>query len=115
MAKSISNSILKYIRQLNVNSVAVETPPTPTKKANRNTKGVTYKVQLAFGKKISTKPYNFKGLRNIERVKSGRYYRYYYESTSSYNTAKRNLRMAKKKGYKSAFIVAFKNGKKVKL
>ncbi|MBS9766557.1 MAG: N-acetylmuramoyl-L-alanine amidase [Flavobacteriaceae bacterium] len=115
MAKSISSSILKYIRQLNANSIAIETPPPPTKKTTKNTKGVTYKVQLAFGKKISTKSYNFKGLRNIQREKAGRYYKYYYGVTSSYNTAKRNLRTAKKKGYKSAYIVAFKNGKKVKL
>ncbi len=97
MAKSISSSILKYIRQLNANSIAIETPPPPTKKTTKNTKGVTYKV------------------RNVERKRFGRYYRYYYESTSSYSTAKKNLRIAKKKGYKSAFIVAFKNGKKVKL
>lgn len=113
MARSISNSILKYIKQLNVNSVVEETPP-PAKKTKRNTKGITYKVQIAFGKRMSTKSSNFKGLRNIQREKAGRYYKYYYESTSSYSTAKKNLRTAKRKGYKSAFIVKFKNGKKLR-
>ncbi len=119
MAKSISNSILKYINQLKSNSVKIEQPvlPTSTKtpKPQKNTKGITYKVQIAFGRKMSTKSYNFKGLKGIERKKSGKYYRYYYKSTSDYDTAKKNLEIAKKKGYKSAFIVGFKNGKKVKL
>ncbi len=113
VAKSIGNSILKYINELKANSIA--TPKPPVKKEEKVTGNVTFKVQIAFGKKMSTKPYNFKGLKNIERKRFGKFYRYYYKSTSSYNTAKKNLQTAKKKGYKSAFIVAFKNGKKVSL
>nr|WP_321538449.1 hypothetical protein [Flavobacterium piscinae] len=39
-------------------------------------------------------------------------YKYYYGESSNYDTAKQNLAEAKSKGYDSAFIVAFKNGKK---
>jgi len=75
---------------------------------------VEFKVQVASGKnKIATKSYNFKGLKNIERVKVGGYYKYYYGNSTSYNLVKKALSLAKSKGYKSAFIVAVKNGEKI--
>jgi N-acetylmuramoyl-L-alanine amidase len=75
---------------------------------------IKFKVQIAAGKnKIALKPYNFKGLKNIERALVGRFYKYYYGKTSSFNSIKIVLKKAKSKGYKTAFIIAFKNGKKI--
>ena len=62
---------------------------------------------------MATKSYNFKGLKNVERVKVGRYYKYYYGKTVNYKNIKSLLKRVKKKGYRSAFIAAFKNGKKI--
>ena len=62
------------------------------------------------------KPLSFekaKGLKNIERVKISRQYKYYLGSTSSYSEIKKLHNLAISKGYKSSFVVAFKNGKKV--
>ena len=55
------------------------------------------------------------GLKNIERVKVGRYYKYYYGIFNDYQESKKALSKAKKKGYNSAFIAAFKNGEKVSI
>jgi N-acetylmuramoyl-L-alanine amidase len=74
----------------------------------------TFKVQLsASSKNLDPIPSNFKGLENISVSSEGSLYKYMYGNTSSYEEAKRLLSEAKAKGYTSAFIIAFKNGKKV--
>ena len=74
----------------------------------------TFKVQLsASGKKLELTPSNFKGLNNISMSSEGTLYKYMYGETSSYDEAKRLLAEAKAKGFTSAFVIAFKNGKKV--
>nr|WP_294776363.1 N-acetylmuramoyl-L-alanine amidase [uncultured Flavobacterium sp.] len=79
------------------------------------TNGVaTFKIQLsASGKKLELTPSNFKGLNNISMSSEGTLYKYMYGETSSYEEAKRLLAEAKAKGFTSAFVIAFKNGKKV--
>ena len=53
-------------------------------KSYENLRQIEFKVQIASGKnKIATKSYNFKGLKDIERVKVGTYYKYYYGNTSN--------------------------------
>lgn len=108
MAKAIADAVKNYIKNLKLNTVSnlIED--------KSNIDVVTFKIQLASGKnKIATKSYNFKGLKDIQRVKIGSYYKYYYGVTSSYKNAIKSLKIAKQKGYKSAFMVAFKNGEKV--
>lgn len=78
--------------------------------------GVTFRVQIAAGSRaIELKPYNFKGLDPISREKEGAIYRYYFGETASYDMVKEMQKRAKSKGYNSSFIVAFKNGEKVKV
>ena len=75
---------------------------------------VQFKVQIsASGKKLATKAYNFKGLTSISRQKESGLYRYFYGETSDYDTAKQLQVQARKKGYKQAFIVAFKAGERI--
>lgn len=109
MAKAVANAIKKYVKRLKLNTIdksVVTTLPV----AN----APIFKIQIASGSsKIATKAYNFKGLKNVERVKVGRHYKYYYGENEDYNTVKKSLRIAKKKGYRSAFIVAFKDGEKI--
>ncbi|MBC7440146.1 MAG: N-acetylmuramoyl-L-alanine amidase, partial [Flavobacterium sp.] len=78
-------------------------------------KGIIFKVQIsAGGKKLETTPNNFKGLKNISiSTDNGSLYKYMYGETSNYEDAKQNLSDAKTKGYDSAYIVAFKDGKKI--
>ena len=58
-------------------------------------------------------PSNFKGLKNIDSDFNGTIYKYSYGQTSDYSEAKKNLSDAKSKGYDSAFLIAFKNGKSI--
>ncbi|UPQ79126.1 N-acetylmuramoyl-L-alanine amidase [Flavobacterium azooxidireducens] len=79
-------------------------------------KGVVFKVQIsASGKKLELLPKNFKGLDPTSFIEENGLYKYFYAQTSSYDDAKQNLAEAKSKGYDSAFIVAFKNGKKISI
>ncbi|MGC4039947.1 MAG: N-acetylmuramoyl-L-alanine amidase [Flavobacterium sp.] len=74
----------------------------------------TFKVQLsASGTKLDPTPSNFKGLNNISVANEGTLYKYMYGETKSYDDAKKLLAEAKAKGYTSAFVIAFKNGRKV--
>ncbi|TXD46565.1 N-acetylmuramoyl-L-alanine amidase [Polaribacter sp. IC073] len=108
MAHEISDAIYGYIKNLKLNTVIAEV----TTKSVVNE--IEFKVQVASGRnKIATKSYNFKGLQNIERVPVGSYYKYYYGNTSSFSSAVSARKRAQSKGYKTAFIVALKNGKKI--
>lgn len=86
--------------------------PKPSEKA-----GIIFKVQIAAAnKKIETTPSNFKGLKNVQMTTDGgNLYKYTYGETSDYETAKRNLDEAKKKGYSSAYLIALKDGQKISI
>jgi len=72
-------------------------------------------VQIsATSRKIDTTPNNFKGLDDISVISdNGTLFKYMYGETKDYNTAKKNLEEARSKGFSSAYITAFKNGKKI--
>jgi N-acetylmuramoyl-L-alanine amidase len=76
---------------------------------------VVFKVQFAAGNKnIKLNPSNFKGLKNVSvRTNNGSFYKYAYGATSDYNVAKQNLKEVKSKGYSSAYIIAFRDGKNI--
>jgi N-acetylmuramoyl-L-alanine amidase len=75
---------------------------------------VVFKVQIsASSKKLETTPSNFNGLKNISSSYNNSIYKYMYGETSNYDEAKKLLQDAKNKGYASAFIIAFKDGKSI--
>jgi N-acetylmuramoyl-L-alanine amidase len=78
------------------------------------TSGTVFKVQIsASSKKQELSPNNFNGLKNISMVSENNLYKYMFGNTSSYDEAKKLLQEAKSKGFSSAFLIAFKNGKKI--
>ena len=110
MANEIAVAIYSYIKNLKLNTIV----------GSGNTEApineIKFKVQIAAGKnRLRTKSYNFKGLKNVERKLFGSVYKYYFGNSSSYKAIKESLKKAKSKGYKQAFIIAFKNGKKIAL
>ncbi len=124
MAKEIAKSIKKYYHQLKANTVALtieKNTPQLIKDISfsaetKSKEEVIFKIQIASSKnKIVVKSYNFKGLKNVQRVKVGSYYKYYYGITTSFKEVKNSLSKVKKKGYSDAFVAAFKNGEKVSL
>lgn len=115
IAMSIADAVKTYKK--NVQASNENTEPviedleedTPVKEEqNYIYENVTFKVQLAASKRrLATKSYNFKGLKNISRAKDGKLYRYYYGATSNYKEAQELQKFAKEKGYDGAFIVSF--------
>ncbi len=124
MAKEIARSIKKYYNQLKLNTVVVNDQisienskvDATIRDEDKLEEEVIFKIQIASSKnKIELKSYNFKGLKNVHRVKVGSYYKYYFGVTTIYNKVKNSLLKAKSKGYSDAYIAAFKKGKKVSL
>ena len=124
MAKEIAKSITKYYHQLKANTVVVNQDKnrdesilnTSFSSETKIENEVIFKIQIASSKnKIKVKSYNFRGLKNVQRVKVGSYYKYYYGITSNYKEVKNALLKAKEKGYSDAYIAAFENGEKTPL
>ena len=102
---------IKVVEQ-KAETIVKETPKT----VKTPEKGVIFKVQIsASTKELSTSPSNFKGLSPISVEQVGSLYKYYYASEKNYDSAKQKLEEAKQKGYKTAFLVAYKDGIKISI
>ena len=128
MAKAIASAILQYRTDLQ-NSVQnnpiyevlpdlvderIETPEVVKKPTI--SESVTFRIQIEAGKNsIETSPKNFRGLRGVYKEEKDKIFRYYYGKTDRFKDAEKSLKYVRRKGYKSAFIVAFKGGVKINL
>jgi len=120
MTKSLFNAIKKYVNSVYKNKTsAVRTSAQSNNSEDtekRIVEGVIFKVQIAASsRKLEPKSYNFKGLADISRTAQGNIYKYFHGNTSDYNKAKAMVKAAKAKGYTTSFVVAFKDGKEVRL
>lgn len=78
--------------------------------------GIEFKVQIAASRrKLPLKPYNFKGLKDVEMIRFDGYYKYYYGTSPNYRSIKEIQQDVRRAGIKDAFIVSFKNGVKIPL
>lgn len=136
MAESIASAIIAYRKEYSVagsdETYAVKQPKKIVQNgANDNSKtskakqflskhelktvktNVVFKVQVAAGtNNIKLNPANFNGLKDISMTTSnGKLYKYAYGSTSNFSIAKEYLKVVQSKGYSSAYIIAFKDGK----
>jgi len=115
IARSIYKAIVEYKKNLDEN-VVVEVRPEPKveKEKARVFKDVDFKVQIASSSnKVELKAYNFKGLKDVTRAKLGSHYKYYYGLTSNYDKILEIQKQVRKKGFPSAFVIAYKNEKKI--
>ena len=122
ISKAIAKAIMQYKSSLDgtlftglvMDTVSDETTSMPTTSSRAS--ATTFRIQIAAStKKMALKPYNFKGLSDITRVKSGALYRYYYGSFSTYKSAKKAVPKLTKKGYRGAYIKAFKGNIEVSI
>lgn len=131
MAKAIAKAIQSYKKEHYTGSgqdkpvattVTPRQQPSETKPVETNTSaatasaepGIVFKVQIsASSRSLETVPENFKGLNNITKDSSTAVIKYFYGAADTYAEAKELLETAKEKGYTSAFVVAFKDGKKI--
>lgn len=97
------------------NSISNETTQNEDPKTiNFASNDITYRIQILTSNKILEKgSTEFKGLYPIWRYFDNKLYKYTYEATSSLEDATKILRKVKNK-FPQAFIVQFKNGKRIK-
>ena len=116
MSNALAKAIVNY-RNIRDASFVKETFVIENKKninqiIDKSLLDIKFKIQIAASKnKLDLKPYNFKGLKFVTRLKSGKLYRYYYSETFTYKEAKNKLKEAKSKGFFNAFIVAFESNR----
>lgn len=110
----------EYIRQKNkaeeIKTVRQSKSATPeAQMATQVKKGQTvYKIQiLTSDKKLSPNSKLFKGYKNVDYFVEKGIYKYTYGETTNFDSI-RKMRRQVAKDFKDAFIVAFKDGKKVK-
>ena len=122
MSLSIIEAILAYKKNLdqNIGENIFEEIPTKDNEEPLDKEliyeSINFKVQIAASSRdLEPKSYNFKGLTDISKVKVGNLYKYYYGNTSDFNEIRRLVDIAKQKGYASSFVVAFEDGKQIKL
>lgn len=73
-----------------------------------------FKVQLmASAKKLDLTPANFKGLNVLSFLYEDQVYKYMYGNASTYEDAQKDLKQVKDAGYSSAFLIAFRDGRKI--
>ncbi len=123
MADAIVDAIKEYSHSINLgvlDNLEKNTSAEITIKENKieefkdNYEGITFKVQLAASsKKLEPKSSNFKGLTPVFREKEGKLYKYYFGATSSYSQIQSLHEEAKSKGFKTSYLVAFKDGNKI--
>ncbi|NRB82160.1 MAG: N-acetylmuramoyl-L-alanine amidase [Winogradskyella sp.] len=119
MANALKDAILAYKNEIdqNVGHQITGADNERTKGQDEqyvNNEAITYKVQIAASSRdLEPKSYNFRGLVNLSKEKTGRLYKYYYGSTLDLEEAKLLQEEAKSKGYTSSFLVGFKDGKKI--
>ena len=102
----ISNSIFKAIESY---KKAINYSADNQLKTINN---IIYKVQISASKRrLELKSYNFKGLKNLSRIKQGSTYKYFYSSSSDLEEIKEEKKYARSKGFSNAYIVGFENGK----
>ncbi len=126
MAREIAAAIKGYINSLAATNISqkIEDPDIDHMQMEKAVEtaeedvydGIVFKVQLAAsGRKLDPKPSNFKGLKEVTREKEDGMYKYYYGATSNFNKIQVMKTFAQQKGFKTAYIVAFKKGKKLNL
>jgi len=132
MASAIFRAFKEYKHEIESKGVqqepktpVVEDKPKPKEivedKKNKKDKnkpevemGVLFKVQIATSSiKTELKPENFNGLEGVDLYEAGGLYRYTYGKEKTMNDANSLQLQLKDKGFKDAFIVAFKDGVRI--
>lgn len=105
--------LAEVIKKEPIKDIKKEPKKEPVKEVEKEI-GVVFKVQIASSsKKMDLDPSNFKGLKNVDIESNGVLFKYTFGQTTDYSEAKKNLSEVKSKGYDSAFLIAFKNGKSI--
>ncbi len=84
-------------------------------KNNMDESKVIFKVQITTSsKELDLKASNFNGLEGVDVYSDGGIFKYTYGKSNNFDEVKKMQDAARQKGYTSAFVVAFKNGDRIK-
>ena len=120
ISRTIANAVMKYKSSLDgtlfTGLVMDNAPKQSTATPQKSPPAISYRIQIAAStKKMETKSYNFKGLNPITRIKKGSLFRYYYGNFATYKTANAAVANVLAKGYKGAYVKAFKDNTEVSI
>ncbi len=125
IAESIYLAFQKYktavetrsVTPVNVSNTNLDTNLSTnlTTTSNSNTEGVVFKIQLASGSLDLSGTPRWKNMPNLEVIKDGLVFKYFKTGFDTYNDASQDLKRLRANGFSDAFIVAYKNGKRVNL
>lgn len=130
LAEAIAGAIIKYKKDFfaatkeskSVESVVKTTMEEKLERKEQvkptiiSSKGIVYKVQIsASPNDLDPTAIDFKGLSPIFKEPAGKLFKYFYSQEKKYEAAQKRLEEAKKKGFESAYIVAYKDGIKISL
>ncbi|MCJ7465398.1 MAG: N-acetylmuramoyl-L-alanine amidase [Maribacter sp.] len=104
------------IQKEQVSSKSEGNPGLVNEKSSPALPNILFKVQLlASSKNLSLNSNTFKGLGDLSKEPYANLFRYMYGSTTSFKAAEKLKANAELKGYTNAYIVAYKDGKRIPL
>ena len=121
MADAIFNAVVSYKKDIDKKNGVIVSTQAPKNTANKEIKkedtpiahSLCYKIQIAAVKaNLSTNDPAFKGLKNISYYKENEYYKYTYGEENTFEEIEKR-RIEIKNKFPDAFVVAFKDGKKI--
>lgn len=96
--------------------VKKETPKPPAKEKAKTGDAIAFKLQILVSKeKISSTDKRFKNSENVDFYKDGDLYKYVIGNEESFDEIKKLSQQIKQSTFPDAFIVAFKNNKRVSI
>ena len=116
IASSVAKAIVDYKVNIQKSTLLKENFTSENDFVSKINNEIFFRVQIAASKNsIDPKSYNFNGLKPIFKQKNGPLYKYFFSQSKNYKQIQKDKRKARKKGFKTAFIVAFKGNKQIKL
>ena len=82
---------------------------------NEATEGVVFKIQLATSSRDQSQTKEWQSVEGLEVIKENNVFKYFKTGFSDYNDTATKLKQLKTNGFGDAFIVVFKNGKRVSI
>jgi N-acetylmuramoyl-L-alanine amidase len=79
----------------------------------QNTEGVVFKIQMATSSRDQSQSRDWQAVEGLEVVRENNVYKYFKTGFNDYAETASALKQVKANGYRDAFIVVFKNGKRV--